>query len=87
MQVYWKGSVRKRNTEIQVNCAQSCNLLSGMCAKYYHYSFTLFVCLNCRAKISLVYMYKYIERFNVLKKKYIISIKQCLMLYNKESTI
>ena len=32
MQVYWKGSVRKRNTKIQVNCAQSCNLLSGMCA-------------------------------------------------------
>jgi hypothetical protein len=32
MQVYWKGSVCKRNTKIQVNCVQSCNLLSGMCA-------------------------------------------------------
>ena len=32
MQVYWKVSVRKRNTKIRVNCAQSCNLLSGMCA-------------------------------------------------------
>jgi hypothetical protein len=32
MQVYWKGSVRKRNTKIQVNCALSGNLLSGMCA-------------------------------------------------------
>jgi len=32
MQVYWKGSVHKRNSKIQVNCAQSCNMLSGMCA-------------------------------------------------------
>jgi hypothetical protein len=32
MQVYWKDSVRKRNTKLQVNCAQSYNLLSGMCA-------------------------------------------------------
>ena len=32
MQVYWKGSVRKCNIKIQVNCPQSCNLLSRMCA-------------------------------------------------------
>jgi len=31
MQVYWKGSVCKHNIKIQVNCVQSCNLLSGMC--------------------------------------------------------
>ena len=54
MQVYLKDSVPKRNTKIQVNCAQWCNLLSGMCANVLspsiHFYYIFFI--RCQQEIG-----------------------------------